>query len=85
MVAGVSFLRGFLLPLLWAYLAINAAVRFGLWIAFRADSRVHVSGLLTALGVGTVNDCIEFLYLALPITAVALFMRQGSLARRGGG
>jgi phosphoglycerol transferase MdoB-like AlkP superfamily enzyme len=84
MVAGVLFLRGFFVPLLWAYLAINAAVRLGLWIAFRADSRVHVSGLLTALGLGAVNDCVEFLYIALPITAVAIFMRQGVLPRKGG-
>ena len=82
--AGVSFLRAFFVPLLWAYLAINAAVRLGLWVAFRADSKVRFSGLLSALGMGSVNDCAEFLYLALPVSALLLLLRQGFLARKGG-
>lgn len=84
MVAGMVFLRCLLVPLLWAYLAINAAARVGLWIAFRADSRVHLSGLLTALGVGAVNDLVQFLYLGLPIMVASLCVRQGSVTRPSG-
>lgn len=82
--SGVAFLRAVLSPLLWVYLAINAAVRLGLWIAFRADSKVRFSGLLSALGSGVVNDCVEFLYLALPLTVLILVIRQGFLSRKGG-
>lgn len=83
-VSGVGYLRSFLTPLLGVYLAVGLLVRVGLWIVFRADSRMHVSGLLTAIGVGACNDLIEFLYLALPLTIVVALVRQRFLTRKGG-
>lgn len=83
--AAVSFVRGLLTPLLCAYMALGFAVRLGLWIAFRADSRVHCTGFLSAVGVRAVNDFFEFLYLAIPLSFLATLTRQGFLSRRGGG
>lgn len=83
-VSGLRYVSLFLAPLLAVYLLLGFAVRVGLWIVFRADSRMHVSGLLTAVGVGLANDIIEFLYLALPLTAIVVLVRQSFMSRRGG-
>ena len=82
--AAVSFLKGFLVPLLVAYMALGFVVRLGLWIAFRADSRVHFTGFLSAVGMGAVNDIVEFLYLAVPLSLILTLTRKGFLSRRGG-
>jgi phosphoglycerol transferase MdoB-like AlkP superfamily enzyme len=83
-ISGLGYLRAVLFPLLSVYLVLGFLVRLGLWIVFRADSRMHVSGLLTAVGVGACNDLIEFLYLALPITIILVLVRQRFLGRRSG-
>lgn len=83
-VSGLRYVSLFLGPLLATYLLLGFAVRVGLWIVFRADSRMHFSGLLTAVGVGFANDIIEFLYLALPLTAIVVLVRQWFMSRRGG-
>ena len=66
-------------------MALGLAVRLGLWISFRADSIVHLTGFLSAVGVRAVNDFVEFLYLAIPLSILVTLTRQGSLSRRGGG
>ncbi len=82
--AGVAFLKGFLTPLLFAYLALGFAVRLGLWIAFRADSKVRFTGLLSAVGLGAVNDVVEFLYLAIPLSLAVTLLGRRFLSGRGG-
>lgn len=82
--AAGSFLKGFLIPLLVVYMALGFVVRLGLWIAFRADSRVHFTGFLSAVGMGAVNDIVEFLYLAVPLSLILTLTRKGFLSRRGG-
>ena len=62
---------------------VGFLVRVGLWIVFRADSRMHVSGLLTAVGVGVCNDLIEFLFLALPMTLIVALVRQRFMSTKG--
>lgn len=83
-VSGLGYLRTIFAPLLVVYLAIGLLVRCGLWVAFRADSRMNTSGLLSAVGVGAVNDFIQFLYLALPCGLILALLRQRFLSRRGG-
>ena len=76
-------LRKFLIPIIKAYLLLGALVRIGLWAYFRADSNISFGGLLTALGVGIVNDSIEFLYLSLPISMLLLILPRRWLGRSG--
>lgn len=83
-VSGFGYLKRFLAPILVVYLGIGLLVRCGLWITFRADSRMNTSGLLSAVGVGAVNDFFEFLYLALPCALILALLRQSFLGRRGG-
>jgi phosphoglycerol transferase MdoB-like AlkP superfamily enzyme len=50
------------------YLVIGALLRCVLWLVFREDSNLTVPALGTALGLGTINDFIQLLYLLLPFT-----------------
>jgi hypothetical protein len=83
-ISGVGYLMSLLTPLLVVYLVVGLLVRVGLWAVFRADSRMHLSGLLTAVGIGAGNDLIEFLYLALPLTLIVALVRQRFMSRKGG-
>ena len=83
-VSGWDYLKAVFTPLLSVYLVLGLLVRLGLWVVFRADSRMHVSGLLTAVGIGACNDLVEFLYLALPITLILVLVRQRFLSKRSG-
>lgn len=83
-VSGLGYLKAVLAPLLVVYLGIGLLVRCGLWVAFRADSRMKASGLLSALGVGAVNDLVQFLYTALPCGIILSLLGQRFLSRRGG-
>lgn len=80
----VSFITAFLLPLLVVYLALGCSVRFGLWLAFRADSKVRVEGLLSSVALGAVNDVVEFFYLAIPMTILLSLVSVRFLSNRRG-
>lgn len=73
----------FFRPFAVAYLVLGALLRIGLWIAFRADSKVSERGLCSALALGIVNDSAQVFYLALPVLLVFLLMPKWSAQARG--
>lgn len=80
----VSFLTAFLAPLLVVYLGLGFAVRLGLWLAFRADSKVRFEGLLSSVALGAINDVVEFFYLAIPLTLLLSLVSIRFLSNRRG-
>lgn len=72
----------FLRPFAMAYLILGAILRLGLWIAFRADSKVSEGGLCSALVVGSINDSVQLVYLSLPFLLVFLCLPKKALQGR---
>ena len=73
----------FFRPFALAYLVLGAALRVGLWIAFRADSKVSERGLFTALALGVMNDAVQVLYLSVPFLIAFLCLPKWSLETKG--
>jgi len=76
----------FFRPFATAYIVLGAILRLGLWVTFRADSKVSEGGLCTALALGLVNDTVQIAYLSLPFLLVFLCLPRraatGSVFRR---
>ncbi|MEY4702022.1 MAG: hypothetical protein RL326_2209 [Pseudomonadota bacterium] len=68
----------FFRPFAAAYVLLGAILRLGLWIAFRADSKVSERGLCMALVLGLANDAIQAVYLSLPFLIVFLCLPRWS-------
>jgi phosphoglycerol transferase MdoB-like AlkP superfamily enzyme len=67
-----------LLVLLAVYLAINAATRLLLWMAFGFHDGVPPPALPAILGLGSLNDVLEAVFLFLPLNLLLLMLPPAS-------
>ena len=83
-IRSLSPLLSFVRPFAYAYLALGALVRLGIWLVFRTDSRISEGGLVQALGIGLVSDFAQLLYVFIPVLLVFLVLPKRKLEDKTG-